>query len=1000
MFVEKSVVCPVLIGRENDLQLLDRLMNHVMDRNGQVALISGEAGIGKSRLVKEIKAKVPNGGMILEGFCSQTESAQPYAPLLDLLRYFISSHDDQEISQALHSSAPQLIKLLPELSLYLPDHTSIPNPDADFKQEKLRTFHALARTFTDLAQSQPLVLIIEDLHWSDSTSFEFLLLLARRIVSLPIFLVFTYRSDETTPELTHFLAELDRGRLGTELTLKRMSPPEVDSMLRAILDLKTPISQEFLDVIFPLTEGNPFFIEEILKALMADGDIFYADGTWDRKDIDQLRIPRTIQDAVQRRTQKLDERTLRALTLAAVLGRRFDFRLLQELLETDEEDLMNRLKQLVNAQLIVEEGTDMFAFRHALTREAAYSTLLLRERQTLHRLVGETMERIFATSRNSHLADLSYHYFTAGEWQKALDYSRRAGDQACMLYAQREAIVFYSRVLVATRELNLSTDPDLLTVRGNAYEILGDFKSALDDYEQALGLAQHANHGQAEWQTLIKLGALWAGRDYQRTGEYYRHAEELAGRLQSPKLQAQSLNRLGNWSVNIGQTGQGLELHRRALRIYEQDQDEKGMAETHDLLGMAIMQHGNLVDSFAEYQHAIQLFRKLDDKHGLISALTGACNTFNWNETVFTPALSPLENQLISMEALELTRQTGWAPGEAFIEWTIAYNLASRGVFGDAIQHASESLRIAEEIEHRQWMVGARYVLGHIHTLMLQSTQAIQHLELALTHARELGSAWWIGNVTASLVIAYILNSDYEKARSLLDSILPKKLEEPTMVERRILWAKANLLLAENHPKDVLKIIDLLLNTLPKEYQTQSVPHLLKLKGQAWIALKQYKKALELLEQAKQGAISEGALPLLWQIHALLGGLYKNQKEIGKSEAEFAEAHQTLQTLETYISEDDLRMAFARQASEFLPKKRSVSNRQREAEKYGGLTPREREVMRFLSQGRSNREIAESLFLSERTVENHVANILKKLGFDSRAQAAVWAMEKGLGEKN
>lgn len=971
-----------------------------MEGRGQIALISGEAGIGKSRLVKEIKFKTPNGSMILEGFCSQTESAQPYAPLLDLLRYFLSSHTDQKITQTLNSSAPQLIKLLPELSLYLPDLTSPPSPDADLKQEKLRTFHALAQTLTDLAQSQPLVLIIEDLHWSDSTSFEFLLLLARRIMSLPIFLIFTYRSDETTPELTHFLAELDRGRLGTELTLKRMSPPEVDSMLRAILDLKTPISQEFLDVIFPLTEGNPFFIEEILKALMADGDIFYADGTWDRKDIDQLRIPRTIQDAVQRRTQKLDERTLQALTLAAVLGRRFDFRLLQELLETDENDLMNRLKQLVNAQLVVEEAADLFAFRHALTREATYSTLLLRERQNLHRLVGETMERIFTASQNSHLADLSYHYFTAGEWQKALDYSRQAGDQACMLYAQREAIVFYSRVLVATRELNLSTDPDLLTARGNAYEILGDFKSALDDYEQSLNLAQQANNGQTEWQTLIKLGALWAGRDYQRTGEYYRHAEKLAERLQNPKLQAQSLNRLGNWSVNIGQTGQGLELHRRALKIHEQDQNEKGMAETHDLLGMAIMQHGNLVDSFAEYQQAIRLFRKLDDKHGLISALTGACNTFNWNEAVSIPALSPLENHRISMEALELTRQTGWASGEAFIEWTIAYNLASHGVFGDALQHASESLRIAKEIEHRQWMVGARYVIGHIYTLMLQSAPAIQHLELALTHARELGSAWWIGNITASLAIAHIQNRDYEKARSLLDSTLPEKLEELTMVKRRMLWAKSYLLLAGNDPTRALKIVDLLLDTLSGEYQTHSIPYLLKLKGQVLITLKQSKKAVEILEQAKQGAISHEVLPLLWQIQAMLGGIYKSQKELEKSETEFADAHQTLQALESHIPDEDLRQAFTRQALELLPKKRSVSNRQREAEKYGGLTPREREVMRFLSQGRPNREIAEALFLSERTVENHVANILKKLGLDSRSQAAVWAVEKGLGDKN
>lgn len=797
--------------------------------------------------------------------------------------------------------------------------------------------------------------------------------------------------------MTHFLAELDRGRLGTELTLKRMSPPEVDSMLRAILDLNTPVSQEFLDVIFPLTEGNPFFIEEILKALMVDGDIFYADGTWDRKDIDQLRIPRTIQDAVQRRTQKLDERTLRVLTLAAVLGRRFDFRLLRELLEMNEDDLMDRLKELVSAQLVVEEAADVFAFRHALTREAAYSTLLLRERQNLHRLVGETMERIFAASRNSHLADLSYHYFTAGEWQKALDYSRRAGDQACMLYAQREAIVFFSRALVSTREQNLSTDPDLLTARGYAYEVLGDFKSALEDYEQALALAQQANNDQAEWQTLIKLGALWSGRDYQRAGEYYRHAEELATRVQSPKLQAQSLNRLGNWSVNIGQTGQGLELHRQALGIYEQDQDEKGMAETHDLLGMAIMHHGDLFASFGEYQQAIKLFRSLDDKYGLISALSGSCNTFSWNETNFVSAtITPLENYRMSIEALELSRQTGWTAGEAFVEWSIALNLGGRGLFDEAINHASESLRIATEIGHRQWIIGAQNALGYVHLMMLQATSAIQWFELALAFANKLGSAWWVGGISANLAGGYLLNKDLPRARALLDAGLENEKGDYTLAKQRMLWAKGNLLLADEKPKEALKIAEELFSLRSQHPEDQPIPYLLKLKGQALTALKQEKKAIQTLEDAKQGALQREALPLQWQVHALLGWLYRGQKDNPASELEFGNARRVLQSLEANIQDETLRVQFLNRVAEFLPKEKALTKRQSEAEKYGGLTAREREVMRYLSQGKSNREIAKSLFLSERTVENHVANILNKLGFDSRAQAAVWAVEKGL----
>jgi DNA-binding CsgD family transcriptional regulator len=997
MILDQSVVCPVFIGRQNDLQLLDRLMVQLGNRHGQVALISGEAGIGKSRLVKEAKARAPEGVMILEGHCFQTESALPYAPLLDLFRNYFGIHSREEIAQAVGPSAPQLVKLFPELAVHLPHQTS--TPDSDPKQEKRNLFQALSRTLTDLAQNGPLIVVVEDLHWSDSTSLEFLLQLARRIPSQPILLLVTYRSDETTPELTYFLAELDRERLGVEFALKPMSQPEVESMLRAILDLKTPISQGFLDTIFPLTEGNPFFVEEILKSLIADGDIFYADGTWDRKDISQLHIPRTIQDVVQRRAQLLDEPTLQALTLAAVMGRRFDFGLLQEMLGVNEGELMAMLKNLIKAQLVVEETADQFAFRHALTREAVYATLLLRERQRLHRQVGEAIERLYADSLNSHLADLSYHYYTSGVWGKALEYSQKAGDQARTLYAQQEAIAYYTRALASAHQLRRVVEPELLGARGHAYEILGDFKSALDDFEAALRIAREQQDGHAEWQTLIDLGFLWAGRDYQQTGDYFRRAEELARKLNESKLRAHSLNRLGNWYVNIGQTSQGLKDHYRALEIFEEVQDEEGTANTHDLLGMASMQHGDQIGSFDEYQYAIQLFRKMDNKHGLVSALVGACNASYWNDTVFMPSQSRTENHQMAIEALELARQIGWAADQAFAEWGIAVGLANRGLVGEALTHASESLRIATEIEHRQWIAAAYYTLGHIYVLMLQSDLAIQNLKQSLILAAELGSAWWTGNILTDLVNAYLLNDDIGQARAILGSAPLKADGFRTLVERRMLWAQGNLLLAEDEPAEALRIAEGLLSSISNGNPTQPIPALLKLKGEALMALGQWQAAEGALEAAKAGAEQREALPLLWQIHCLSGWLHQEQKDQGGADKEFASARRVIERLGTNIEEERLREEFILSACKTLPREKTLTKRQSEAEKFAGLTPREREVAYFLAQGKSNREIADELVLSERTVENHVGNILTKLGFDSRAQIAVWAVEKGLGKE-
>ena len=355
----------------------------------------------------------------------------------------------------------------------------------------------------------------------------------------------------------------------------------------------------------------------------------------------------------------------------------------------------------------------------------------------------------------------------------------------------------------------------------------------------------------------------------------------------------------------------------------------------------------------------------------------------------------------MALEALELARQVGWASGEAFAEWDIALGLAQCGLFGDALAHANAMFRIATEIEDPQRISGAYYALGYSYLLMLQADLAIQNLELGLTVAKEFGSSWMIGNTTTELASAYLLNDQSVRARTLLDSVPLQETGHHTRAERRMLWAKGNLFLAENKPTEGLRIAEHLLDSKRSSQKTQPIPALLKLEGEALFALKQFKKAERSLERAKQGAEQREALPLLWQIHSRLGWLYKEQKNIEKSEKEFASARLVIHKLEANIPDETFRTDFIQAALGSLPKERTLSQRQREAEKFGGLTSREREVARFLLQGKSNREIAEALVLSERTVENHVGNILTKLGFDSRAQIAVWAVEKELGkEKN
>jgi predicted ATPase len=208
---ERSIICPVLIGRATQLAALDRRLDSARAAHGQVTLVVGEAGIGKSRLVAEAQARaVEQGFAILQGRCFEPDRALPYAPLLDLLRAFLATHVVDEIANVLGPSAAELVTLLPELADALPD--VVPGPALAPEQEKRRCFQALTQFFIRVAAHQPLLVIIEDLHWSDDTSLEWLLILARRVASASIFLVLSYRGDELHPGLAHMLASLECSR--------------------------------------------------------------------------------------------------------------------------------------------------------------------------------------------------------------------------------------------------------------------------------------------------------------------------------------------------------------------------------------------------------------------------------------------------------------------------------------------------------------------------------------------------------------------------------------------------------------------------------------------------------------------------------------------------------------------------------------------------------------------------------------------------------------------
>jgi DNA-binding CsgD family transcriptional regulator len=1011
--VDQPVTCPRIIGRAHELAALTGLIdmpgNPATSRH--VALIMGEAGIGKSRLAAAVTlAALDRGFRLVEGRCSEGDNAYPFALVLDLLRTLLAPGLQLPHATDKDPAVQELVRLLPDLALQAPQFPLAREaPPPGTEQQKRRLFTILTRLFMDVAAQRQLLVVVEDLHWCDESSLEFLLVLARRSASQPLFLLCTCRADESTSPLTHWLAQVERERVVSEVALTPLAQAEVEAMVQSLLAAPcTRISQLVADL-YELTEGNPFFVEEAVRSLVAMEALRQVDETWEYKPPTQRSgqrafVPRSVRDTVGQRVTRLSDTARQTLSLAAIAGRQFDFALLQEALSLRDEQLVPLMKELITAQFILEDASDLFAFRHALIREAVSSQLLAHERRSLHRVLLDTLESLYpsAAQREAHLEDLARHAYGGGIWAKALEYGTCAGEKALALYAPRTAIEHLTHALESAHELPTMVPSKLYLARGHAYETLGDFEGARGDYSAALIAAQHAADGMEEWRSKIALGSLWAERDYAETGAWFARAKDAAERLADPMLQAHSLNRVGNWLGNTGQVDEALRAHLAALQLFEDQHDRQGMAETLDLLGTIYGMCGDRVKAVESLTQAVQLFHTQGDTRSLISSLAMRAlqSMPGSSETTFAAMRTRDECVHDATESLRLAHEGDVLAGQAFAENALGHVFLSFGEFGCALEHALEAKRISTEIGHQQWLVSSCYCLGRVYAALLAPAPAIEALESGLTLARDLGSAFWMATLAARKALAHLLTRDRRSAAATLREIMPCERPPRTMAERDVALAWGELALAQGEPDRALQIAESLLasaSQLAPQQPAQAIPHLLKLQGEALTALSRLEDAIDALQRAKQGAQERNAGPVLWPIHRALARTYQLVRRHDLAWQELAMARSLIGKLAATMSHDaPLTESFLQAALDTAPIAPGHSRREAAKQTFGGLTPREREVAALITQGKTSREIAALLVISERTAEVHVSHILGKLGFTSRAQIAAWAVQRGL----
>jgi DNA-binding CsgD family transcriptional regulator len=414
------------------------------------------------------------------------------------------------------------------------------------------------------------------------------------------------------------------------------------------------------------------------------------------------------------------------------------------------------------------------------------------------------------------------------------------------------------------------------------------------------------------------------------------------------------------------------------------------------------MMGGDVSAGVAHYQQAIAHFRELGDLQGLSSSLSTVAMrgaSYPWAATVWLPD-EPDACARDGEEALRIARQIDWRGGEAGALVYLAFGYGPRGAYALALERAQAALAIAQDIAHGVWIAGAQMALGAIALDLLAPDQARDYLERALALSDELGP-FFIHNAIGFLAATCVAQRDLARAEQVLGMALTPDTPMEMQGQRSAWCARAELALAAGEPALALDIADRLIASAAhaEAYGQGCIPRVWLLRGEALAALGRLDEAATALIAADAGAVRLGLPPQRWRIQLSLGKLHQSLGRRKQAESAFAIARTIVAELAADVPDDELRAAFVGATSMLIPRPPAPTTRRATKHAYDGLTEREREIAALVAQGQSNRDIATTLVLSDRTVATHVSNILAKLDISSRAQIAAWASEKGLAKR-
>ncbi len=571
------------VGRQSELEQLQRALEAAKAGHGQIAGVMGEPGVGKSRLFYEFKLLSQRGCLILETFSISHGKAYPYLPLIDLLKnYFQLTNQDDErrrrekITGKVLTLDRSLEDILPYLFFLLgiAEATS-PLQQMDPQIRRKRILEAIKRLLLRESLNQPLIIIFEDLHWLDAETQAFLQLLSESVATARMLLLVNYRPEyqQQWSGKTYF----------SQLRLDPLGKEQAEEMLTALLGEtvgatgRSPLHQ----FILAKTEGNPFFMEEIVQELREQEILVRAaDVGWVvTHPTINLRLPTTVQGVLTARMDRLQPEEKALLQTLAVIGREFSASLLRKVVTEREEDLHRLLSRLQAGEFVYEQPAFPeveYIFKHALTQEVAYNSLLLERRKVLHERTAQAIEEVYHYKLDDHYSELAYHYSRSGNTQKAIDYLQLAGEQAVQRSAHAEAVRHLSAAIALTPDLS---DPQTRTQKELSLRI-------------ALGPAVIATRGYSA----------------PEVRSIYTRARELGEQLESSEQLFPTLWGLWQFYCNSGDHVNAYEQGRQLFALTENLHNSALVVEAHYTLGLTAFCRGDHRGAIGHGEQGLTLY--------------------------------------------------------------------------------------------------------------------------------------------------------------------------------------------------------------------------------------------------------------------------------------------------------------------------------------------------------------------------------------------------------